>query len=249
MLVDINSMKGSFAFALIITGILLLMMTYCGEDDHKTSGQHSETYAHGTQTLNYLVFFPDNYTPESQWPLIVYLHGASLRGDNPLRLLAYGPPRLVTTWQNFPFILLSPQCPAGKSWNEVAMLPMLIRNIVDLYAIDEKRIYLTGVSLGGNGAWYWGAEMPETFAAIAPLCGFADPAQAAKLVQTPVWVFHGALDKKVPSEMSDKMVTALRNLDANVRYKKFPNIGHNIVERVYRNRKLYDWFLEHQRNG
>ena len=127
-----------------------------------------------------------------------------------------------------------------------------IMNIIDEvcaeYAVDQDRIYVTGVSMGGHGAWYLAFQHPDRFAAVAPLCGRVDTAWAETLKQVPAWVFHGSRDRVCPIRYSNGIVEALRAFGASVRYTVYTGAGHDIVTRTYRNRELYDWLLQHHRN-
>jgi len=111
----------------------------------------------------------------------------------------HGPPKVVKDKADFPFIVVSPQCPAGQTWsNDVLMA--LLDQVTKKLAVDRQRIYLIGLSMGGYGTWSLGLTHPDKFAAIAPICGggdilpilLPDPKKRAALKALPVWVFHGA---------------------------------------------------------
>src|SRR5882724_795246 len=122
--------------------------------------------------LDYLLFLPRGYEAKSEkrWPLILFLHGAGERGTNVWKVATHGPPKNVTAKPEFPFIVVSPQCPGGELWSNDALLALL-DEIVRKHAVDTKRIYLTGLSMGGYGTWRLGLTHPEKFAAIVPICG------------------------------------------------------------------------------
>ncbi|MCB0263097.1 MAG: prolyl oligopeptidase family serine peptidase [Calditrichaeota bacterium] len=233
--------------ALIFAGIALLICQPAPQQPVEVADSAIGQTAQQTGDGNYLLYLPENFSEETRWPLIVYLHGASLRGENPKKVGEYGLPRMLKKRGDFPFVVLSPQCPSGESWHEQNWLMPLIDDISEKYGIDTQRIYLTGVSLGGSGTWFWGAQFPEKFAAIAPLCGYGNPETANALKHTPIWTFHGAKDRTVPVELTDKMVAALEAANGNVLFSRLRNKGHNIVEDVYQNEDLYEWFLEHRR--
>ncbi len=196
---------------------------------------------------NYLLYLPKTYASRDSWPLMVYLHGASLRGNHIEMIKRYGPPRMLMQNDHFPFIVLSPQCPPKQGWRVQDWLIPLIDDIIENYKVDRRRIYLTGMSLGGSGTWYWAAQHPEKFAAIAPLCGYGNPATAEKLRNVPIWTFHGEKDRAVPISVTAAMVEAVRKTGGTVKFTRFPNAGHDIVNRVYQNEALYQWFLQHRR--
>ncbi len=200
----------------------------------------------------YLLFLPEDYgQTERKWPLIVYLHGASVRGSNLERVKRYGLPWLVENRKDFPFIVISPQCPSGTRWVDLSpeFVMRILDEVCDEHAVDRDRVYITGVSMGGHGAWYLASRYPDRFAAVAPLCGRVDTTWAESLKDVPAWVFHGSRDRVCPRSYSDRMVGALESLGADVTYTVYEGAGHDIVTRTYRNEALYEWFLEHRRNG
>ncbi|MCL5019661.1 MAG: alpha/beta fold hydrolase [Patescibacteria group bacterium] len=222
-----------------------------GSETSKLIGQHVYTIkAKVPKTINrkYLLFLPENYgKEEKRWPLILYLHGASVRGDNINRIKKYGLPWKVEQEKDFPFIVVSPQCPRGKFWMDTDALITLLNEVKSEYNVDPDRIYVTGVSMGGQGAWYLAAQYPDRFAAVATMCGRADPDWATSLKDIPVWVFHGEKDRKCPIRYSENMVNALEAIGGMVKFTVYPKAGHNIVTETYNNNELYEWLLQHRR--
>jgi predicted peptidase len=111
--------------------------------------------------------------------------------------------------------------------------------------VDVNRIYLTGLSMGGYGSWTLAAAHPERFAAMAPICGGGDPADAKKLKDIPTWVFHGAKDEVVPPKASEDMVEAIKTEGGDIRYTLYPEANHDSWSETYDNPELYTWFLSH----
>ena len=203
-----------------------------------------------TVSLGYLLFLPKGYAekPDQKWPMILFLHGMGERGDDLARVKVHGIPKVVEQREDFPFIAISPQCPDTSFWTaEVEALNALLDEIVTKYAVDEDRIYLTGLSMGGFGTWSLAMAYPERFAALAPICGRGNPEKAHVLKDIPVWVFHGAKDETVPPEGSELMVNALKKCGADVQYTVYPEAGHDSWTETYNNPKLYEWFLKHKR--
>jgi predicted peptidase len=200
--------------------------------------------------LNYLLYLPTDYKSETKqrWPMIMFLHGLGERGDDVELLKVHGIPKILETRREFPFIAVSPQCP-GESWwpQEVDALKALVDYVADHYAVDQKRIYLTGLSMGGFGTWSLGIAYPERFAAIAPICGGGVPPLAGALKDVPTWAFHGALDDVVPLKASEDMVNVLRESGGDVKLTIYPDLGHDSWTVTYDNPELYTWFLQHQR--
>jgi len=197
-------------------------------------------------SIKYLLYLPDDdENSENHWPLILFLHGAGERGDDLSRVKSHGPPRLVNEGRSLPFIIVSPQCPENQRW-EPEKLKLLLDQIITNYRVDQSRIYLTGLSMGGFGTWAMAAEYPNQFAAIAPVCGGGNPAAAKKLSHIPAWVFHGAKDDLVPIKKSEEMVNALKREDGNVRFTVYPDAGHDSWTETYNNKELYNWLLKHR---
>jgi len=216
------------------------------------SAQTFEKRITKTLHLDYLLFLPQEYgqDPAKRWPLILFLHGAGERGNNLNKVKKHGIPKIVETKPDFPFITVSPQCPKESWWPmELESLVALLDDVTTRYAVDPKRIYLTGLSMGGYGTWHLALLLPERFAAIVPICGgLHGPAQLVeKLKHLPIWVFHGARDRIVPLEESTRLVKVLRNCGGNVRLTIYPNAGHDAWTRTYENPELYEWLLAHSR--
>jgi predicted peptidase len=198
--------------------------------------------------LNYLLFLPGDYgaDPHQKWPLILFLHGLGETGDNLEMLKKHGIPRIVEEWGEFPFITVSPQCPYRYCWtSEADSLNALLDEVVATYAVDVERVYLTGLSMGGYGAWYLAIEHPERFAAVVPIAGGGDPAKVCALEEVPIWAFHGALDDVVSPEESEEMVNALKACGGNVQFTLYPDTYHDSWTQTYENPELYQWLLKH----
>ena len=105
---------------------------------------------------------PESYgQKEQKWPLMMFLHGAGERGSDLNKLKKHGPPKIVENKKDFPFIVVSPQCPAGDWWTEKSeVLIHLLDKVVERYAVDAERVYLTGLSMGGYGTWTLGSKYP-----------------------------------------------------------------------------------------
>ena len=208
-----------------------------------------------TVRLEYLLGLPEGYGDdrERRWPLMLFLHGAGERGDDVERVRTHGIPKVVDSGRALPFITVSPQCPMGTLWAaQLDALEALLNDIVTTYTVDTDRLYLTGLSMGGNGTWHFAAAHPERFAAIAPVCGWGDffagfPERVCRLKQVPVWAFHGAQDTVVPLSGSQVLVEKLQECGGDVRLTVYPEAGHDSWTETYNNPELYDWFLSHTR--
>ncbi len=206
-------------------------------------------------SLNYLLFLPEGYgaDPEKKWPLIMFLHGAGERGNDPRALKRHGIPKIVERQPDFPFIAVSPQCSNNTWWQSyIGMLDALLDEVMNACAVDADRVYLTGVSMGGAGVWLLGSLYPERFAALAPICGYGSPSlgfpkKVCALKDVPVWAFHGAKDDIVPLEATSVLVDTLKSCGGDVRFTIYPDAGHDSWTETYDNPALYGWFLSHAR--
>jgi predicted peptidase len=204
--------------------------------------------AKGNTAYRYLLYLPKDYSrqPYRKWPLLVYLHGKSRRGYNLEKLKKYGPPYLVSKGWDFPFIIVSPQCPPDRIWDTDDWFPPLYSGLLSKYRIDRHRVYLTGMSMGGSGVWSLAIKHPEYFAAAIPLCGGWSTKNIKAMKSVPVWAFHGANDRIISPGETEKMVRALRKAGGKVRYSKLEGEGHSI-HKIYEHKAIYEWFLKHRK--
>ncbi len=206
--------------------------------------QHFRSQKTKSHTAGYLLFLPRNYTPQSKpWPLLIFLHGSGERGDNLELVKRHGPPKIVATKPDFPFVVVSPQCPKDKRFDPGLLLALLD----DLHAkhnIDSKRIYVTGLSMGGSGTWAVANVAPDRFAAIVPICGTA-PIDQKRFLRLPTWVTVGGRDKTSLVKSLQKTVSELRGKGAPIRFTLYPRLGHNCWDATYGDPKLYSWLLGH----
>lgn len=213
---------------------------------------------HLEQTLesNYLLFLPRAYERdvEPSWPLIVHLHGGGGRGTDPERLRPYPLVQRLEREPDFPFVVVTPQCPPGRPgplgdlWTEHSDLVLAILDeVLAKYRIDEKRVYLIGHSMGGYGVWYLAHRAPERFAAIAPMSGPGVTWWTYRIAeaQLPVWVFHGERDEAVPLAESERMVDTLRDAGGDVRFTSYPEEGH-VLREPFEGDELFEWLLTHR---
>lgn len=222
----------------------------------------------GGSTYDYLLSLPDDYAADTSrsWPLLLFLHGTVPRGSNvwdvtqqgPARLLA-GPPELTATERaaaatlSRAFVVVAPQCPQFEVWNDERILALLDHVSAEL-RLNPARVYLTGLSMGGFGAWSVAMRHPGRFAAVVPVCGggrVADIAASAHkhpaaLARLGVWAFHGARDFVVPLEESERMVDALKLAGArDARLTVYPEVEHDAWTPTYANAEVYAWLLQH----
>lgn len=196
--------------------------------------------------LYYLLHLPKDYSNKKKWPLIISLHGAGERGSDTALLKRFGIQKRLSSDDTLPFIVVCPQCPENSIWEmQFDLLTELIEHIQKEFAIDDKRLFLTGYSMGGYGTWNYAMLNPSKFAAIVPVSGGAMIAKSAKFLKdVRIWIFHGAMDKSVPIEESQKLVDILKANNANIKFTIYPDAGHEVCTTAYENDELYEWLLD-----
>jgi len=191
---------------------------------------------------NYLLHLPEDYNkdPNKKWPIIFYLHGRHASGKHLESIERYGLPYYLSKGKKIDFIVVSPQCPWNKNWSSEDWFNPVYDEVAAKLRVDDNRVYLIGMSMGGFGTWALADRMPDRFAAISPMCGGADVKWADKLSKIPTWVFHGTADRQIPFSRSEVMVKALEKLKANVKFSRLINQGHDISKQ-FDNNALYEW--------
>jgi predicted peptidase len=200
-------------------------------------------------------------------PVVLFLHGAGERGSDNEKQLEYLPTWLVepAARERYPCYLVAPQCRADHWWVEVdwsdrastrqataptadmAAAVAALEATLAHQAADPRRVYLTGLSMGGFGAWDLAARMPGRFAALVPICGGGDERTAPRLVDLPVWCFHGDADTVVPVERSQRMIAALEAAGGRPKYSELPDVGHDSWTPAYRDPATLEWLFRQAR--
>jgi len=235
---------------LAILLICLVFLDGCAGRQEARPGQFAKEFQTTQEVgMKYLLYLPESYfkNEEKQWPLILFLHGSGERGDDLELIKKHGPPSILENRKDFPFIVLSPQCPAVQWW-DVGEVKLVLDDVIKTYRIDQSRIYATGLSMGGYGVWEMIIRCPDFFAAAAPIAGGGIPSHGRYISQLPVWVFHGKEDEAVPISESRNMVKYLKKNEGNVKFTVYPKAGHvETWQKAYEGSKLFDWFLDHQK--
>jgi predicted peptidase len=219
-------------------------------------------------TRRHTVYVPADYTPEKAWPMVMFLHGAGERGEDGIFQTEVGIGTAIRRYpERFRSIVVFPQCPRERFWDSILPeLDAIYEQVHRDYNIDPQRRYLTGISMGGYGAFSWGADHAERWAAILPLCGGGVPQdmnritkdpidlskfgslkeRVAKLATVPVWVFHGLKDSSVPPFRSKQMVRMLERAGGKVRFTEYEELGHDVWTTVYADENVIRWMFEQQ---
>jgi predicted peptidase len=228
-----------------------------------------KTYApDGGGALLYRLHVPDGVDETSPCPLILFFHGAGERGSDNKRQMKHGVWDLLlyARKQRKPVIIIAPQCPAGEQWvntpwgdlshtmpekpsTSMQLVMGLLRQSIKTLPVDEKRIYVTGLSMGGFGVWDIIQRHPEIFAAALAVCGGGDTALAPRLTALPIWAFHGGKDTVVKPARSRDMIAAIKKAGGTPRYTEYKGVGHNAWSRTYRNRDVLAWLLDQKKAG
>jgi poly(3-hydroxybutyrate) depolymerase len=211
----------------------------------------------------YVVYLPENWSRNQQWPVILFLHGSGERGSEGMDETQIGLPQAIRLHpERWPFVVVMPQVPFNHHhWTDPDMMSMAIDALdaeVKEFHGDRDRLYLTGLSLGGYGVWEIAKAYPHRFAALVPVSGGVFwsyepdrwrqsavlPAEYARVVgRTPTWIFHGADDNVVSARQSVLMFDALRAAGGDVRFWEYAGIRHNVWDRAYAEPQLPRWLL------
>lgn len=223
-------------------------------------------------TYRYQVYVPAEYDPAVAWPVILFLHGGGERGSDGLLQTQVGLAAAIRSHRDrYPAIVVLPQAPAEPTtpasvWQDVGdvALAALDRTQAE-FRTDSARVYLTGMSQGGNGTWYLAYHQPQRFAALVVICGWVvetggrpgvfgptedEPyvALARRIRHLPIWIFHGDEDTVIPVDESRRMHDALRTLGSDVRYTEIAGGNHNAWDPAYLSPDLPIWLFEQRRH-
>jgi len=214
--------------------------------------------------LRYLVYLPEGYgdDPEREWPLIFFLHGSGDEDYDSTFVLSFGLPAVLLAGEqpeDFPFVVISPQAFPGETWWSPGMIPALaalLDEVAETYRVDMDRVYLTGLSMGGYGAWWLATAYPDRFAAMVSISGSGyrtpfvpEPETLCRLADLPIRAIHGARDRISEARASQMNVVALQQqCSGDVEWELYEDEGHiGAYERAYRDPALYEWMLEQSR--
>lgn len=247
------------AISLFVAGVMIAMNADAADNRDRFEAR---TIDDGGYKLGYRLLKPKNYDAQKKYPLVIFLHGAGERGDDNEKQLVHGMSDFASdeVMDKYPAFVMAPQCPTGEAWGGINRLaksatppgqlsPALAATLKAAealqkeFSIDDKRLYITGLSMGGYGSWAALTNRPDQFAAAAVICGGGDPMAVEKFKHVPIWVFHGGDDKTVPVERSREMVEALKAAGGNPKYTEYPGVGHNSWAQTYSNPELYEWLF------
>lgn len=200
--------------------------------------------------FGYVEYLPENFDKNKKYPLVIFLHGAGERGEDLDIASRHGYMKHVReSGREYPFIFVAPQCPEKKYWGcYTESLLAFIDHVCESLPIDEDRVYLTGLSMGGTGTWMLAMADPERFAAIAPICGSGIYWNGEPLKEIPIMVYHGDLDDIVPLQNSIEMIKSVNRRGGMAKIKILYGVGHNAWDAAYEGDELYTWLLSHKKS-
>ena len=224
-------------------------------------------------TLRYRILFPENFDKSKEYPLVLFLHGAGERGRDNEKQLTHGAKLFLSpeNRKNLPCIVIFPQCPSESFWSSVKVdrtktplvfdfdysrpsnAPLIlsidvVNQIIKEGSVDKKRVYITGLSMGGMGTFEAIYKFPKLFAAAMPICGGGDTKSYDERVKKiPFWVFHGAVDAVVDVKYSREMVDRLKTIKSQVKYSEYPGVNHNSWDNAFAEPEFLSWmFSKHK---
>ena len=193
----------------------------------------------------YVEYLPKDYDPAKEYPLVLFLHGAGERVQDPHQAMFHGYMKYVREQgKEYPFIFIAPQCIGNAYWGSYTeSLSAFLDYILETYAVDRRRVYLTGLSMGGTGTWMFAMARPNTFAALMPVCGSGIYWNVANLLKTPIYMVHGDCDTCVPISNSVEMLTSINSRGGNAKLKICYGVGHDAWNYAYTDDSLLEWML------
>lgn len=254
----------------LIVGLLLgITQAVQGQD---LSEYHKQYFRSGEETLPFRVLLPKNMDSDKEYPLLVFLHGVGERGSDNEKQLTHGASFFLkdSIRERFPAVVVFPQCPAGKSWNNALVTPLsdgrrmvehpkeqkpnrqlelledLIFELQWVYPVNANRMYIGGLSNGGRGTLEMIRRNPKMFKAAIAICGGAHPEIAPQLQYTPLWLFHGDRDQVNPYHESADLYKALKSLNADVQLTTYPGVDHNAWDPTFAQKGWMEWLFSHK---
>jgi predicted peptidase len=256
----------------LLTILMLLTATLFAQQQTKEtpSPYLAKTHEKDGQSLNYRILYPTDFDESIKYPLVVFLHGMGERGSDNFAQLTHGSKLFSDSIQQYPAIVIFPQCPDTDFWADLPMLrqegsscattnvdpPLhtaldLVMDLMDEFIakdfIDDERVYVSGLSMGGFGVWELLWRMPEKIAAAIPICGGGVNGKAAAMINVPIWAIHGVKDEVVPPYLSEMMIFAVQAAGGSARLSLYPDVNHNSWDPAFAEREFLSWLFSKRR--
>jgi predicted peptidase len=245
----------------MIAELFLSLATLSGSGDtHMVDQFETNSIQHAGRQYPYRLLIPID--KNADYPLVVFLHGAGERGTDNSSQMHHLPARFLTDQhlKKKTCYVLAMQCPQDDQWanyksntahpasprDPMIAVIQAIQEVAAGHRVDESRIYLTGLSMGGFGSWDLASRHPDWFAAVVPICGGGQPENAEKLAHVPIWAFHGTADAVVPEQASLKMIKAIRRAGGRPAYTSLEGVGHGSWHFAYGPHGAMEWMFAQQ---
>ncbi|WP_336515844.1 prolyl oligopeptidase family serine peptidase [Pollutibacter soli] len=247
-----------------------LLMWFLQSNAQVSSLFEEQLFIEGDDTLRCRILTPQNFSTTKKFPLVVFLHGAGERGTDNEKQLTWGADLFLDSVNRakYPAIVVFPQCPENEAWSSVkrgqikdtlggfefdtaaaqpktaALVIRFIDSLVAKPGVDQNRVYLGGLSMGGFGTFEFLWRRPDLFAAAFPICGGGVPAKVHSYAKKlPIWIFHGDADPIVPVTQSRRMVRALQKTTAEIKYTEYPGVQHESWKNAFAEPGLMEWIF------
>ncbi|MHB1157639.1 MAG: carboxylesterase family protein [Phycisphaerales bacterium] len=236
---------------LISLATMCVLLGGCGSSVALHRQSVIEYQAPNGEQTHYLLYLPTGYAAAENagrhYAMLVVLHGLFENGGDVEMLLKYGPSRRIEEGMNYSMIVVTPQNPAGL-WN-VTMVNAMVHDIIKAYRVDADRVYLTGVSVGGQATWEAAIAEPGLYAAIAPMATYGGVSGAGKIAGVKVWAFHGGSDWVATSDNDGDAVREHQAAGGESKLTIYNGVGHEVWEQVYQQSFLYEWLMKQKRGS
>lgn len=256
----------------LITGFVISLISPSAEaqtmEDYK-----KEQFVQNSDTLNYRILFPDDFSEDENYPVVLFLHGAGERGNDNEAQLTHGSKLFLEKRKEFPAIVIFPQAPEEEYWVKIeanrevtpvefdfnntaepttslGLVMALMDSVADKKFTDNDRIYIGGLSMGGMGTYEMLYRKPEMFAAAIAICGGADPEITKEYPEGfNIWIFHGEKDQVVNSEHSKTMAREINSNGGNAKLSLYPDADHNSWDPAFEEPYLLPWLFNNIKNA
>ncbi len=258
---------GSYFIPILFLFFLSISVEAQSLEDYK-----KEHFVQNGDTLNYRILFPQDFSEDKEYPVVLFLHGAGERGNNNEAQLTHGGKLFLEKREEFPAIVIFPQAPKEDYWAKVEVerdsIPYqfnfrnksepttalnlvieLMDSISNQKYVDRDRIYIGGLSMGGMGTYEMLYRKPEMFAAAIAICGGADPEIIKEYPEGfNIWIFHGEKDDIVLPKYSKIMARAINHYGGNAKLSLYPDDNHNSWDSAFAEPNLLPWLFNHSKN-
>ena len=261
-------MKNRMKYLLITFGSILLMFPLVLQAQSKKDFK-KEQFISENDTLNYRILYPENFSEKEEYPVVLVLHGAGERGDDNEAQLVHGSDLFLKAdnRNEFPAIVIFPQAPKNDYWAKVevkrdtmpfqfdfrnkekptkslSLVMKMMDSVVTQKFVNDNKVYVGGLSMGGMGTYEILYKKPEMFAAAFAICGGANPEIASEYQKgLNIWIFHGEKDDVVPSALSKDMAREINHHGGNAKLSLYPNDNHNSWDSAFAEPHLLPWLF------